>query len=383
MGVSLGLERGRAVSIIERAMSARYYWEADDVHRAIGAAWPQVLERLGIGSEYLRIKKQCPCPKCGGRDRYVFDNYKGRGDFLCRQECGAGDGFKLLMVVHGWDFPTALEAVLDASGLAQMHDGSTPGRQPAPPHDPLSAHTASAGVAQVKLPWRIRQLREGSIPLEHCPDAVAYLTTRCLWPYAADTLLNAHPAVPYFHDGELAGTYPALLADVLDVHGRLVTVHATYLKDGKKLTHLEDGREVPSRKLFSSTLGKPGCAVRVWPLRPGEVELGVTEGIEDAIAARLLSGKIFWAALSTSLLQRFVKLPPGVKILHIYADGDPAGKKAADRLCERLDASVKPVVHLPEFGLKDPNDVLQARFMASQQEDAVGPVVRPAGRSTP
>lgn len=86
---------------------------AADIHARLGSSWPRVLAQLGVGESFLR-KKPGPCPVCGGTDRYTFDNYKGRGDFLCRH-CSAGDGFALLERVHGWTFAEALSNVIAAA----------------------------------------------------------------------------------------------------------------------------------------------------------------------------------------------------------------------------------------------------------------------------
>ena len=95
---------------------------AADIHAQIGAGWPAVLVRLGIPEESLRPKKAGPCPACGGRDRFTFDNRKLRGDFICRG-CGAGDGFGLLMRVYGWGFSEARRRVLQAA-VIEIHDPS-------------------------------------------------------------------------------------------------------------------------------------------------------------------------------------------------------------------------------------------------------------------
>src|SRR5580704_13513853 len=86
---------------------------AADIHARV--SWPAVLEYLGVDGRFLR-NRHGPCPACGGKDRYRFDNRRGRGDFYCNG-CGPGDGFELLRRVYGWDFRTARERVLQASGL--------------------------------------------------------------------------------------------------------------------------------------------------------------------------------------------------------------------------------------------------------------------------
>jgi putative DNA primase/helicase len=88
---------------------------ADEIHARLGSSWPDVLARLGIPETSLR-NKHGPCPACGGKDRFRFDNKRGRGDFICNQ-CGAGDGFKLLQLSYGWSFSEARNRVIAAAGL--------------------------------------------------------------------------------------------------------------------------------------------------------------------------------------------------------------------------------------------------------------------------
>src|ERR1700756_5830301 len=76
--------------------------------RAVGK-WSGILSALGIASNYLR-NKHGPCPACGGKDRFRWDNKAGAGTFYC-SNCGAGDGIKLLMIVKGCDYKQAREQV--------------------------------------------------------------------------------------------------------------------------------------------------------------------------------------------------------------------------------------------------------------------------------
>src|SRR4051794_10211 len=67
--------------------------------------WREILPRLGIETRFL-TNKHGPCPLCGGRDRYRFDDRDGTGSYYCNQ-CGAGVGVILIRKRHGWDHATA------------------------------------------------------------------------------------------------------------------------------------------------------------------------------------------------------------------------------------------------------------------------------------
>ncbi|WP_432464742.1 primase-helicase zinc-binding domain-containing protein [Enterobacter hormaechei] len=59
--------------------------------------WPRILPALGV--KVIKNRHQA-CPVCGGSDRFRFDDKEGRGTWLCNQ-CGAGDGLKLVEKVFG------------------------------------------------------------------------------------------------------------------------------------------------------------------------------------------------------------------------------------------------------------------------------------------
>jgi putative DNA primase/helicase len=75
--------------------------------------WPEILRRLGgLAPEQLSNRHQ-PCPLCGGRDRYRFDDKDGSGSWFCNQ-CGGkdrlgggGSGIDLLMRLRGWTYARA------------------------------------------------------------------------------------------------------------------------------------------------------------------------------------------------------------------------------------------------------------------------------------
>lgn len=96
------------------------------VSHALGH-WPRILPALGI--QVLKNRHQ-PCPVCGGSDRFRFDDREGRGTWYCNQ-CGAGDGLKLVEKVFGVSPSDAAAKVAAVTGCL-------------PPADP--AVTAAAGA---------------------------------------------------------------------------------------------------------------------------------------------------------------------------------------------------------------------------------------------
>lgn len=68
----------------------------ETVKQACGQ-WPNILPALGV--KVIKNRHQS-CPVCGGSDRFRFDDKEGRGTWFCNQ-CGAGDGLKLVEKVFG------------------------------------------------------------------------------------------------------------------------------------------------------------------------------------------------------------------------------------------------------------------------------------------
>jgi len=95
--------------------------------RALGR-WPGILAALGVPSHALR-NQHGPCPMCGGKDRFRFDDQGGRGTWICSR-CGAGDGLTLVQRFLRVDFRSAALA-------AERHVGqaveAAPQREPRPP----------------------------------------------------------------------------------------------------------------------------------------------------------------------------------------------------------------------------------------------------------
>lgn len=184
-------------------------------------------------------------------------------------------------------------------------------------------------------------------PIERSP-AETYLKSRGLALAASD--LRYHPRTPYGR-GALAIFRPAMLAAVRDGAG-LVGVHRTFL-DPRAAT-LAD---LPLPKRALGRLGQG--AVRLRP--PQDGALGWAEGIENAMAATLLSGIACWATLGT---ERFahVALPSGVSRLILFLDNDPGGRRAEKLAREAHQRSNVEIEALyPRRAGADWNDVLLER----------------------
>jgi phage/plasmid primase-like uncharacterized protein len=149
-------------------------------------------------------------------------------------------------------------------------------------------------------------------------------------------------------DGVEVGKYPAMLAPVMR-GPKFLTYHVTYLHGGKKVAH------DPARKILPG----PSTVGASVPLYSAGPVLGVAEGIETAIAAKMLTGIPTWAALNAGNMAKW-NCPPGVEHVVIFGDNDEnyAGQAAAYTLAHRLKCSGLIVeIRFPEI-VGDWNDVL-------------------------
>ncbi|MCG8355766.1 MAG: toprim domain-containing protein [Kiloniellales bacterium] len=312
--------------------------------RTVNAArgrWPEILSRLGIDRSFLR-NRHGPCPLCGGKDRFRFDDRDGTGSYYCNQ-CGPGPGLLLVQKKNGWSYREACDAVDGVLGSESE----------------ISIPETSRHREVRDTPESRRQRIEAVIQAARRPDIVAdYLRSRGAEIQAPAPLLG-HPALPHFEDGHFLGRFPAVIAPITGPDGSLQSVQRVYVAD------------VPSRKTIMPPVKTiRGGAVRLGPSVDDDdiSALGVAEGVETALACLELFGLPTWAALSTSGLKAFV-VPEAVTRLTVFADNDAnfAGQQAAYDLAARLSRDgLSVAVEIPPKEDTDWLDVLNEQRAVEQ-----------------
>lgn len=179
---------------------------------------------------------------------------------------------------------------------------------------------------------RIAKLWAECRPLVPGDPVTLYLKRRGfagIWPLPS--CLRLHRALPYWHEGQKLGIFPAMVAPLLAPDGRIVALHRTYLQsDGRKA-------DIPSaRKLTGASGPLTGACIPLF--KPHAGAIGIAEGIETALAAWCASSLPTVAAYSAGNLAAW-QWPGSVRRLVIFSDHDKAGTEATDKLQQRARAA--------------------------------------------
>ncbi|MBT4223922.1 MAG: hypothetical protein HOD72_05585 [Opitutae bacterium] len=263
--------------------------------------WPHILSNLGVDDAYLQ-NRHSPCPHCGGKDRYRFDDKNGSGSFYC-SGCGPGDGFTLLMRVHGWSFAVAAREI----EVAMKENNST--RTP----------VTQEGNREKSL----HKMLAKAVEVVRGDEVYRYLQNRGL--KTVPDFLLAHPNI---FDVDSKRGYPGMLAPIKNSVGDITSIHRTFLRGGEKA-------QIRAPKKIMPPVGTiNGASAQLYPVAE---HIGLTEGIETAIACHELFDIPVWAALNTNGIKTFVP-PEGVREITVYGDNDKnfTGQSAAYQLANRL-----------------------------------------------
>jgi putative DNA primase/helicase len=321
-------------------------WGASTKDRARGR-WRELLPHFGIEERFL-TGINCPCPICGGTDRFRFIDRKGRdgdGMWVCNQ-CAPKPrpAIELLMKFTGKPFKiVAREVDVLLGGVGDTWWRIKP-PSPPKPEPPLTFGSYQRKVwnrgARVQVGDAVdRYLRSRGVGLDIYPNSLR--TSSADW-YRDDKTGNLE-------------RYPAMLALVHNIAGERTAVHRTFLAhDGSGKAPVEKPRKIAGRH-------GPGPTIRLTP--PGST-MGIAEGVETALSAAKLFGIPTWSVISTYGTETF-EPPPIVEQLVIFADNDAngAGQRAAEALATRLAGRITVEVMIPERPGTDWNDLLRERTL--------------------
>lgn len=309
----------------------------DTVKQACGH-WPRILPALGV--KVIKNRHQA-CPVCGGSDRFRFDDKEGRGTWFCNQ-CGAGDGLKLVEKVFG-------VSASEAAGKVSALTGSLP---------PVAEDIIAAAEAETDADRKAAAMLAVTL-MEKTRTATgnAYLTLKGFPALECLTLTTTHKTGGVtFHAGDVA-------VPLYDDTGSLVNLQLINA-DGLKRT-LKGG----AVKGTCHTLeGKKEAGKRLW----------IAEGYATALTVHHLTGETVMVALSSVNLLSLASLArqkhPACQIV-LAADRDLSGNgqtkaAAAAQACEGT------VALPPVFG--DWNDAFMQQGEDATRKAIYGAIRPPA-----
>ncbi|EFN5021269.1 TPA: DNA primase [Escherichia coli] len=302
--------------------------------------WPGILPALGV--KVIKNRHQA-CPVCGGSDRFRFDDKEGRGTWFCNQ-CGAGDGLKLVEKVFG----------VTASEAAQKVNAVTGNLPPVAPEVIAAAETetdadrkAAAGLAA--------KLMEKTRPA----TGNAYLTRKGFPALECLTLTVMHKT------GGVTFRAGDVVVPLHDDTGALVNLQFINA-DGLKRT-LKGGAVKGTCHIIE---GQKQAGKRLW----------IAEGYATALTVHHLTGETVMVALSSVNLLSLASLArqkhPACQIV-LAADRDLNGD-GQSKAAAAADACEGVVALPPMFG--DWNDA----FMQHGEEatrKAIYDAIRPSADS--
>ena len=328
------------MSFSELAARARGQW--DHLVPALAPA-PELVEAIQRGH-----RKHGRCPKHGGEngDAFrVFPDFSETGGACCNT-CGVfTSGFALLAWIQEWDWgrvASAVEAYLGGS----RSDAPTPRRRTQPKAKPADRAPPMAVLNDL---WGDGCGIQGTSakPLRE------YLAGRGLDGLSPRPYVRFHPKLLYV-DGKTRQLWPGMLARITAPNGRHVGLHRTYLDPWNATKALV---RAPKKVLRAKGETLTTSAIRLYPVA---TTMGLTEGIETAIAVQKATGMPVWATTCATLLRSAV-LPDAVEHVVVWADRDAAGRDAAMAAAERFREEGRSVeVRYPRLERKsDWNDVLR------------------------
>lgn len=294
--------------------------------------WPYILERLGIDSSYLK-NKHGPCPICGGKDRFRFNNKAGTGSFYCNH-CGAGYAIKLLLLVHQWDFRKAIDEV------AKILNISTGSYSADPIHISKHLERAFEGSGLIELAnenvqkqrKKLKETWDQALFVSSNDPVFRYLKARGVLLNDIPNVLRFHPKLGYYDtDHVFIGNFPAMLALVQNEKNELITLHRTYLGDDCK-ADIKNPKKLMSAIYEGATRG---AAIKLY--KPINGKLALAEGIETALAFHTATQIPVWATVSATGMESII-IPDDVTEVIIAIDNDVNRREqtAASKLSKRL-----------------------------------------------
>ncbi|MDA9528499.1 DUF7146 domain-containing protein [Bradyrhizobium sp. CCBAU 25338] len=287
--------------------------------------------------------------KRAGRYWVVGDvhNTPGRSMFVRLQESPKGPAGKWTDAATG-EHGDLLDIIRESRGLRDFSAAAEEARRflKLPRPDPQPVSNLVRSVAPAGSQEAARRLFAISSPIEGTV-AETYLQRRGIAFAHHGGSLRFHPRCYYRPNEHLpTETWPAMIARVTDLEGRITGAHRTWLDpDGFDRIRLGKAPVDTPRRAMGDLLGN---AVRF-----GVVDdvLAAGEGIETMLSLRYVLPTLPMAAALSANHLAAMMLPSGLRRLYIARDADAAGDAVQATLSQRAEAvGVEAIALSPRLG---------------------------------
>jgi putative DNA primase/helicase len=296
-------------------------FQLDDVKAKAQGLWADtIFPRFNID---VRFKKKTPCPACGGRDRFRYDDKNGNGDYIC-QHCGAGDGISLIQKVTGLTFPEALSEVAAIVGLDATSNITDEDR--ARWRKEKEIRDKEQRERELKMQEQIARKADGLFRNAYLGDFSLYLKNK---------QVDKDPKIKITHDGNL-------LIPAIDENGKIWNVQ-TITPDGQKLFIQESGGRTG------------GCFFMIGEVQPDLYDahiICIAEGYATGMSIHMATGHPVALSFVANNLPKVGaalrrKYP---KAVFVYcADDDSAKEDTGIKYAQEAQSITGGIVILPDF----------------------------------
>jgi putative DNA primase/helicase len=212
-------------------------------------------------------------------------------------------------------------------------------------------HIATLEKERAKREWLFNHIKANVRHAEKGDPVSLYLWRRLNTNLEPLPRLGYAEALRHYTGKDQYKSTPAMLGALRDVTGAVVGWHITHITLLGAKAFGGDSRRYCKLKPMA------GSAIRLYP---AESTLIVAEGIESALAWRVVTADPVWATTSASLLKSF-EPPQGVRRLLIAGDNDAngVGQAAAWHLYRRFKNQMDCAVMIPDKENADWLDILR------------------------
>ena len=296
-------------------------FQLDDVKAKAQGLWMDtIFPRFNIE---VRFKKKTPCPACGGRDRFWYDDKNGNGDYFC-QQCSAGDGFSLIQKVTGLSFPESIAEVAAIVGLDATSNITDADREKW--RKEREYREKERRELEQKMRENIARKAESTFRNAYQGDFSLYLKNK---------QVDKDPKIKITHDGNL-------LIPAYDEHGKIWNVQ-TITPDGQKLFIQESGGRTG------------GCFFVIGEVQPDLYDayiICIAEGYATGMSIHMATGHPVALSFVANNLPKVgavlrQKYPNAVFVY--CADDDSAKQDTGLKYAQEAQAITGGIIVLPDF----------------------------------